>query len=34
MTIHHALPDELRAEHERGWSLIAQQLGHKFQPSS
>jgi uncharacterized protein YndB with AHSA1/START domain len=27
MTIHHALPPEYVADHERGWSLIAEQLG-------
>jgi uncharacterized protein YndB with AHSA1/START domain len=30
MTIHHQLPDELRADHERGWTLIAQQLDQQL----
>jgi uncharacterized protein YndB with AHSA1/START domain len=34
MTIHHALPGKLRADHERGWRLIAQQLDRELQASS
>ena len=31
MTIDHALPPELTADHEQGWNQIAQGLAHRLQ---